>query len=631
VADADLKPAGAEEPSSRHFFWLGLGVVALVFVVATALTWRKWPDILVDFGVQLYVPWQILHGAVLYRDLFYMAGGPFSQYFNALLFKIFGVSFFTLIVTNLILAAAMIFIVYRNFCEASDVLTATIIGAGIVVAFAFAQYTLIGNYNYIAPYSHEAVHGLALSIFAITLLCHWITRERILPATAAGFCAGLVFLTKPDIFIGLAVTTAAACILFYLKSGARKLGLSAAAFFAAAIVPSLFFLLYFSRVESWRESIRSIFFGWLPLFYGVTKNPFYRSYTGMDLPLVHVETIVGGFLAIVFVLALYAFVLRWVQNAAWAKSKYITALLFMVPLLIWAVKFDWVRCGWPLPLLCLSSCILIAWNYKRMERPPIFAFLWSVLALLLLAKLGLLPRIWHYGFALAMPAFASSVYLLFWLLPKLLEKHQVPVGLFRMMIGLVLVIGLGNLFDQSQMVYAQKTATVGSGGDGIVTYNATADKTKAVRAALLWAEKNMPTNATLAVLPEGVMLNYLTRHPNSTPCLDWNPTMLSVFGETTMTDALETHPPDYIFIVDWDSSDFGVGYFGSSADYGLGLMQWIQKNYQAEVLIGSEPLKNGLFGIKILKRLPAAQVQAGGVNQPRSVPIKTYRDPRLLL
>ena len=180
-----------------------------------------------------------------------------------------------------------------------------------------------------------------------------------------------------------------------------------------------------------------------------------------------------------------------------------------------------------------------------------------------------------------------------------------------MMVGLVLFVGMGNLFDQSQIIYAQKTASVGSGTDEIVTYNATADKTKAIRAALLWTQTYMPHDATLAVLPEGVMLNYLTRHPNSTPCLDWNPTMFPMFGQTRMTDALETHPPDYIFLVEWDSSDFGVGYFGSS-DYGFGLMQWIQENYTTEALFGNEPLKNKLFGIRILKRMPAAQVRSGG-------------------
>jgi hypothetical protein len=607
VTNSDLKSPGAENVFSRRSFWLGLGALALFFAVAAVLTWRKWPDVIVDFGVQLYIPWRILNGAVLYRDLFYFAGGPFSQYFNALLFKTFGVSISTLMVANLILTAAMILIVYRNFCDASDVWTATIIGTGIIVVFAFAEYTLIGNYNYVTPYSHEALHGLVLSIFAVTLLCRWIKGAGIFAPVAAGLCAGIVFLTKPDIFMALAVTTAAAFVLFYLKFGAKKLGLQAPVFFAVGIIPSLFFLFYFSRVESWRESFRSVLFGWVPLLHGATENPFYQWCIGMDHPLVHLEIIVGSFFAVVFVLAVYAFVLRWVENARWATSKYITALLFIVPLLIWAVKFDWVRSGWPLPLLCLSACILIAWNYKRMDRPPVFAFLWSVFALMLLAKLGLLPRIWHYGFALAMPAFASSVYLLFWLLPRLLGKYGVPPRFFRMMIGLVLVIGMGNLFDQSQILYSQKSGVVGSGGDEVLTYSAASDKTRAINAALLWSEKYMPRNATLAVLPNGAMLNYLTRHANSTPCLDWSPTMFTVFGQTRMTDAVRKDPPDYIFVVEWDSSDFGVGYFGSSADYGLGLMQWIPKNYSTELLIGNEPLKNGLFGIKILKRLPAAR------------------------
>jgi hypothetical protein len=80
--------------------WAGLAVV-VAFVAAAAVSRRKWPDVIIDFRMQLYVPWRICHGAVLYRDLHYLAGGPFSQYFNALLFKIFGVSFRTLIFTNL--------------------------------------------------------------------------------------------------------------------------------------------------------------------------------------------------------------------------------------------------------------------------------------------------------------------------------------------------------------------------------------------------------------------------------------------------------------------------------------------------------------------------------------------------
>ena len=46
------------------------------------MSWRKWPDPLIDFGRELYLPWRLANGAVLYRDVddFY---GPLSQYLNA--------------------------------------------------------------------------------------------------------------------------------------------------------------------------------------------------------------------------------------------------------------------------------------------------------------------------------------------------------------------------------------------------------------------------------------------------------------------------------------------------------------------------------------------------------------------
>ena len=179
---------------------MGLLLVGCVFALVTALSWRKWPDILVDFGMQLYLPWRISEGDVLYRDVMYLSGGPLSQYFNALLFKIFGVSFRTLIFANLAITAGMLVLIYRRFLAAADRLTATIICLGIVLVFAFQHSGLIGNYNYVTPYCHEVFHGLVLSIVAVAWLSSWVEKKQIRFAASAGFGTGLVFLTKPDIF-----------------------------------------------------------------------------------------------------------------------------------------------------------------------------------------------------------------------------------------------------------------------------------------------------------------------------------------------------------------------------------------------------------------------------------------------
>ena len=75
-------------------------VLAVMFSVMIAWSWCKWPDILVDFGRELYVPWQIATGKVLYKDIAHLFG-PFSSYFNALLFKLFGASYIVLVVSNI--------------------------------------------------------------------------------------------------------------------------------------------------------------------------------------------------------------------------------------------------------------------------------------------------------------------------------------------------------------------------------------------------------------------------------------------------------------------------------------------------------------------------------------------------
>jgi len=574
-------------------------------MVAAAVSWRKWPDVVIDFGMQLYVPWRISDGANVVSGFPLSGGGPFSQYFNALLFKIFGVSFRTLIFTNLAITAALLVLIYRRFLAAADRWTATTICLGIVLVFAFNEYLAVGNYNYITPYSHEVFHGLVLSILAISLLTKWLSQQKIRYALGAGLCFGLVFLTKPDVFLALAIGTIAALVLFGIMIGQRRFLIkSAVAFLTAAVVPALGFFLHFLTEEGWRASLYATAFAWMPLFTPLAKDPFYLWCTGLDSSLFHIRQMAIHFFCVALLVALYA---RLFQREAGLGTKRITWLVLVIPLLAAAGWFDWLNCGASLPLLVVAACILLLGNYKKLavEREMAFPFLWSVFSLVLLAKLGLFSRVWHYGFVLAMPATVTAIYLLFWLLPVLLDKKfNVDPRPFRLAVWLVLMIGFGVLFRDSESWYKSKTLAVGHGGDRIYAFDPRLNPAgESVKQALAWIEQNVPQNATLAVLPEGAMINYLSRRVNPTPCLDWSPNVLLVYGQAAMTAAFEKNPPDYICLVSRDTSEFDVGYFGRSPRYGLELMQWIEQHYQPVYLIGHEPFQSQLFGVEILQRL----------------------------
>ena len=46
-------------------------------------TWGGWPDVLIDYGKELTIAWELAEGRALYRDVAYFLG-PLSPYLNAL-------------------------------------------------------------------------------------------------------------------------------------------------------------------------------------------------------------------------------------------------------------------------------------------------------------------------------------------------------------------------------------------------------------------------------------------------------------------------------------------------------------------------------------------------------------------
>jgi hypothetical protein len=441
-------------------------------------------------------------------------------------------------------------------------------------------------------------------------MADWLARPRWQEPLLAGLCAGLVFLTKPDIFLALMACCAVALALHWHKGGKLPVAMKAAGWFGLTMIaPPLFFFLFFLRVEDWLTSLRSVVFGWLPLFVPeVRNNPFYVRFRGMDQPLMHLGVMATHFLSAALVIVLYAILFRGLGRWRAGRDHWRWAvwLVLVLPLLQWALIFRWIHCGSSLPLWCLAALVLLGWQLKVSPGSKQFAFLflWTIFALLIMSKLGVDARIWHCGFALAMPAFVITLYLLLWLLPSLLEaQYQVPGKYLRAMFTLILLAAFYLLFHYSESWYQYKHQPIGHGGDKILVFGPSVDYGDRVKLALDWVEKNVPANGTLAVLPSGVTLNYLSRRINPTPCLFWDPNSMAIWGQAAMTSRFESTPPDYVLLVEQDQSEFGVGYFGSYPGYGVELMQWINQNYKVAVLFGDVPLRNGGFGIEILQRL----------------------------
>jgi len=597
---------------------LPAALLGVSFLALTAWSWRRWPDLLVDFGQQLYIPWRLASGDRLYTDIAFLHG-PLSQHVNALAFRLFGASLTTLMVLNLLILAALAAAVYRSFTVFSDRLTAAAAGLVLLTLFGFAHLARVGNYNFICPYTHEATHGLALTVAMIIFLSRYLERGGLAAAALSGVCLGLALLTKAEVALAAIATALLAGALLPLtgRGTARRPPAGALLFVLAALTPPLAFFLFFLSYMPAARAARAVAGGWVVLGGEVARNRFYLRVLGLDDPWGNLGRMLG-MAALAAVLVLLAAGLDIVLTrrkrlgpapGALAGAGLLLILLFFPDLLPWR---ELPRALPVAGLLALVAFVLLlAKRRGNPEAPPgaVPMVLWSGLAVALLGKVTLNVHLYHYGFYLALPATLVLVLLLTWWIPAALRTGAGDGRVFRGLAVAALAAGIVYHLRWSQEFYRLKDFAVGNGGDTILTYGAAVEPAgPAAALALRWIASEMPPDATFVAFPEGIMLNYLSRRPTTSRCMNFMMTEMIVFGEAPLLDGLKAKPPDYVLLVHKDTSEFGSRFFGADESYGRGILDWVRSNYGSAALVGHEPLRDEQFGIKILARTrgPAA-------------------------
>jgi hypothetical protein len=611
-----LKPmAGKNHPDSilkRYFsIWCGPVLIAMVFLALTALTWRKWPDLLIDFGRELYVPWQLLAGKVLYRDIAYL-NGPLSPYLNALWFKIFGGSLTTIIFCNLVIIVfitTIIFLLIRKSCNA---FTATFASIVFLSTFVFGHIVFVGNYNYVCPYSHELTHGIFLALLLIIFLSLNINRCRPGYIILAGLCLGLIFLGKAEVFLAAAGAATVGLSLVSTTNNlpGRKIFFLVGIFLLAMVTPIAGFFIYLMDRMPWTKALGGIAGTWTGLWgSNVSKLWFYQLCTGFDHPWHHLGLMILQFLGIGLVMAPFFLAGLYPQHSRPRKVLWGLAAMFFLGV-ICLVKFStpFFLFNRSLPLSVLAATALIIalsirnWDDQDESARLAPLAMLAVLGLGLLAKIILNARIWQYGFVLAMPAAILLVAVLVGLIPELVQRLGGQGKWFRLAAGLIIMIDVICSLQYSYSRYAKQDLVIGDHGDAIITYGPqVSPRGSAVLQLLHYIHSAMPPDANFVVLPEGVMINYLTRHVNPTPFINFMPPELIIFGETPILQAFKNHPPDYIILIHKNTKEYGLGFFGTTLDNGKNIMEWVNDNYMPILHILASPLEDNHFGIKVLK------------------------------
>jgi hypothetical protein len=262
--------------------WSGPIAIILAGLAMLCWTWRTWPDVLIDFGRELYVPWRLAAGQVLYTDIAYF-NGPLSPYWNSLWFRLFGASFMTLVASNLILLSLLTALLYVILREIASRVSATAACLVFTMLFAFGQFLEIGNYNFATPtptISPTTAHLVALSCLRL-----YHKHQRLTFVAAAGLAVGLLYLTKVEVFLagGAATAIGLGLTLCAERPDRRRLRTFVSVFLAAVVAPSALTLLLFWLAMPLGRALRGPLAYWLSASRtDVASLPFYRLVMGVD-------------------------------------------------------------------------------------------------------------------------------------------------------------------------------------------------------------------------------------------------------------------------------------------------------------------------------------------------------------
>ena len=603
--EPNRKEGGYKQTMASVARWIGPTVLAVAGCALAYLSWGAWPDVLIDFGRELYVPWRLTEGDHLYADIAYLHG-PLSPYINAVWLTLFGGGLRTIVLCNLAVLAATATLVFRLVAFLSDRLVATVAGLSFLTMFAFSQLIFVGNYNWVCPYSHELTHGVLLSLAAIACIARYQHHPRRRWVFIAGFAVGLVSLSKIEVFAAAILATAVGFALSDHKHDhpCRRRVADLGVLLAAILIPATAALSLLMCQMSPDVATRGVIGAWVAaLGSGVQDLPFYRRGAGLADVSASLFTMTKWLAAYTGLLG----TLIGLGITTGKKPRLRTPIAMGAAVILAGVLLasrhavEWRRMASPWPVLaCMITVASIVRSLREStplqdRRRTVVASALGVFSLVLLAKLGLNARIHHYGFAYAMPATLLIIVGTLEWLPRRIERLGGCGSAMRWSATAGMLVVMFVHADRSARLFAAKSYPVGADYDAFK-----ADvRGDAVATMLAEIDRRVPPDATIAVMPDGVMINYLARRRSPTRYLSFMPPEMMIYGEGAILAALQADPPDFVLLAHMDTSEYGVRFFGR--DYGQPILDWIRERYRPVSSVGDTPLQSERFGLLLLE------------------------------
>ncbi len=517
--------------------WILLGV-------GFFLTYAHHGHLIIDCGREVYYPTQILEGKVPYKDLFNIYG-PFSYMFNAALFKLFGVNLNVLYCAGILCSFLFINLIYkiaRNFLPE-------------FISFSIAFFTICTGvlntnlFNFIFPYSYAMLYGMVAFLISFLFLINYIKApQKTLNLYLSGIFAGLCIINKYEFLPYLLVFLY--MILKIEKISFKKILLLLLSIFSIPLFCfSVLFLqgLGVNDLVSTSEMIKKMAQSQTLKYFYTTQGVIFDKKTLGFLALNFIKT------AIPITLMAFGFMMskKWLSVLLIIFAA-ASGIIFMSPA---SLAF--------LPVLLLGLFILHCRKDKNKK---------TVLILALSAILISLKSFW--GLATLNYGVFFAGFLLITIF-ALIESKFYQKAAFVYVVLLSFILGFQNLTALKGKSYCIQTQRGEICSENYLT--------KSSNDLIDFINKNTKKTDKIVILPEGLVINFLTNRKSDNYYNSLIPLYWEVFGDEKLIKHFEKIKPEYIVFSNWDNKDYYFKYICS--DYAVSFCNYVAKNYNFKKIL----------------------------------------------
>jgi len=510
------------------------------------LTFSHQGALIIDCGREAYYPQEILLNKVLYKDLFNIYG-VFAYLFNALLYKIFGVNLNTLFFAGSICALGIItgiFLIAKRFL-------------GYKSAFCLGIFTIfigilpVSHFNYIFPYSFSITYGILSFLFSIYFLIKFVDSGQKKYLFFSTFLTGISIFCKyeflPIIFVFI-------FLFFKLKLNLKILIKS---LFSFLIIPIICFSFLFFQGLNFNDLITTA-----KIISKMTNTQtlhYFYIHSGVFFHKQSLIFLLKSFLStgIIF-LAFISHILYKNIFKTPIISLVLTFLAFILTVFLGIFNIYSVFAFTPILLIILSIV-----NFKKIIKDnSLFVVVLSSIFISFKVFWGALLN--FYGIYY-IPLILISIFTL--IKDKFKQKDFEYISIFFVIVGIL--TSFSNIKDYQGKNFALQSPK------GTFYVNKKFYKTS--RDLLIFLDKNTQKTDTVVILPEGLMLNFLSDRKSDDFYNSLLPLYEETFNEENIINHFKKSMPEYIIFNNWDSKDYYFSYI--CKDYNLKFCNFVLNNY----------------------------------------------------